>query len=106
LYLLYCSRNNDNSYYYYENSRIKCCCVDGANYKLEKIIKSDRLKYEFRKETELVCMEFLYRRLDFTLRTFIGLLVILLKCGNRYGNALILMIFNKGFTGRFIFHDF
>ena len=50
-YLLYCSRNNDsNNYYYYsENIRIKCGCVDAANYKLEKIIKSDRLKYEFRK---------------------------------------------------------
>jgi hypothetical protein len=84
---LYCSRNNNNNYFYDKNSRIKCGCADAANYKLEEIIKPDRLKYEFRKKVELVSMEFLYRGLDFTLRTFIGLSLILLKCRNHYGNA-------------------
>jgi hypothetical protein len=62
---------------------MKCGGADAANYKLEKIIKPGRLKYEFRKEIELVCMEYLWRCLDFTLRICIELPAILLKCGNR-----------------------
>jgi len=103
-YLLYCSRNN-YIYYYYENSRIKCGCADAANYKLEKIINFDRLKYEFRKETELVYGIFvegfrLYTEdIYWIINNVIKMRKPLRKCTN-------FKDFNKGFSGRFIFHYF